>query len=302
MRLRLAVLLAAVATLAAAADGRACSQCTCGVPFPSDVLGGVGMSQLRFGIEERYLSKSNALDEEVGEEEAQEHRISAFGLWRASHRLTLLGRLPYNVKKLTERPEGAEEVTENSSGLGDAEVLALVGLMHLEGSRPLALGLVVGVTAPTGDNDAKGDDGDRLEAHLQPGTGAWSGTVGFNVAVTAGAGLVDLSLLGRANGESDPGYRYGDALLYNVGFTSSPHNGWQLVAQLNGRSAERDRSEDGTTGKNTGGTVVYATPGVRWTGDLGLTLEAEAQIPVVQSLFGDQTEHATARLGLSLSR
>lgn len=37
----------------------------------------------------------------------------------------------------------------------------------------------------------------------------------------------------------------------------------RLLAQLNGRTAEQDQFEDGTIGENTGGTVIYLTPGVR---------------------------------------
>ena len=54
----------------------------CGTPFPSDVLGGVVPTQFTYGLEERYLSKSNALDEGPGEEQEGEHGVAAFALWR----------------------------------------------------------------------------------------------------------------------------------------------------------------------------------------------------------------------------
>ncbi len=72
----------------------ACSQCMCGTPFPADVLGGVVPSRLTFGLEDRYLSKRNALDEGPGHEEEREHRIGAFALWRPMNRLSLLARIP----------------------------------------------------------------------------------------------------------------------------------------------------------------------------------------------------------------
>lgn len=161
---------------------------------------------------------------------------------------------------------------------------------------------MAGITAPTGSNEAKDAAGDRLDAHLQPGTGAWSATVGLHLAVTRIGGLWDASVLGKASGTNAHDYRYGRTLLYNAGFTSHDLRGFQLLAQVNGRSAARDQLEDGTLGTNTGGTVIYASPGARWISGLGLNLEAALQVPVRQALDGDQTEHTTARLTLSMNR
>ena len=69
-----------------------------------------------------------------------------------------------------------------------------------------------------------------------------------------------------------------------------------------GRRRLWDRLEDATTGENTGGAVLYATPGVRWVSTLGLSVEAAVQIPVAQALYGTQTEHTTARVSLAMSR
>jgi hypothetical protein len=274
----------------------------CGTPYPTDVLGGVVPVRFTLGLEERYLSKSNALDEGPGREQEREHRLGVFALWRPQDRLALLGRLPYAVKELTERPQGEAAATRTARGLGDAELVALVALLRRPGPHATTVALVLAGAAPTGSNVLRDGSGARLDAHLQPGTGAWSGTGGLNAAVEIGAGVWEASLLGRVNGTSAHGYRYGDAALYNAGFTSRPWKGWQLLAQLNGRTAARDRLEDGAVGVNTGGTVLYAAPGARWQTDLGLTIDAAVQLPVLESLDGDQREHTTARLSLSLNR
>jgi hypothetical protein len=285
-----------------AAEARACSQCLCGTPFPAEALGGAVPMQLRYGFEERYLSKSNALDEEPGTESEREHRVSGFVLWRAADRLALLARLPYNVKELTESPAGGENRIQTARGVGDAEALGLIGLAHTRGPRAFVLGLVLGVTAPTGSNGLEDDTGARLEEHLQPGSGAWSGTAGLNVAADRGAGLFDGGILGRANSTNSHGYRYGNALLFNAGYTSPGLRGVRLIAQVNGRAAGRDEVGDGTLDENTGGTVIYLSPGARWRTGLGLDVEGAVQFPVVESLFGIQDEHTTGRIALSLSR
>jgi hypothetical protein len=274
----------------------------CGTPFPADVLGGAVPTQFTYGLEERYLSKSNALDEGPGTEEEREHRIAGFGLWRPANNLAFLVRVPVNAKKITSQPTGGASSRETSFGLGDAELMAMIGIFHTSGPRPLSVGLVAGGATPTGSNNAKGDDGERLDSHLQPGTGAWSGTMGANAALGSSLGVWDASVLGRANTTSAHGYHYGRALLYNAGLITREKWGFRLLAQVNGRVAARDRLEDGTIGENTGGSVTYLSPGVRWSGGFGLGLEGAVQIPVAEALFGEQDEHTTARLTLSLTR
>jgi hypothetical protein len=283
-------------------DALACSECMCGTPFPADALGGVVPAQIRYGFEDRYLSKSNALDEEPGEEEEREHRVSAFAVWRPRDRFALLARVPYNVKEIRETPLGEATTTQTSRGLGDAEAVALIGLAQSSSMRPATLGLVLGFSAPTGANGLRGRAGERLDEHLQPGAGAWSATGGLNLGVSPRGSIVEAGVLARANAEGSHHYRYGNALLFNAGVTSAPRDGWRLIAQLNGRSALRDRLPDGGRAPNTGGTVLYATPGLRWQSELGLGVETLVQIPVLQSLEGVQRERTTARIALSLDR
>jgi len=292
---------ALVLLLVASRDAGACSQCMCGTPFPAGIMGGVVPMKFTYGLEERYLSKTNALDEAPGSELEQEHRLSAFALWRPHDRLALLGRLPYAMKQITSQPTGEAESVERAHGLGDAELLAMVGLKQTNGDRPLALGLVGGFAAPTGANELESASGERLDAHLQPGAGAWTGSAGLNFALSAAGGMWEASVVGRANGTNVHGYHYGNVVLYNAGFTSRASHGVRALLQVNGRSAERDLLDGGEVGENTGGTVIYAAPGARWVSSFGLVLEAAMQIPVAQALYGVQTEHTTARVSLAMA-
>jgi hypothetical protein len=296
-----AALVGALLAFAAPAS-HACSQCMCGAPFPSDVLGGTVPMQFRYGFEDRYLSKSNALDQGPGDETEQEHRVAAFGLWRPNDRLALLGRLPYAVKTVTERPLGEVENSQTEHGIGDAEGQVLMELARNSSGREAWLGAVLGFTAPTGSNEVKDDTGARVDAHLQPGAGAWSGTGGFHAATRFGVGIFDASVLGRVNGTNVHGYHYGNTLLYNAGWASRSASGWQLLLQMNGRSAAHDMTEEGSFDENSGGTVLYLAPAARWQGWQGLALEAAVQFPVVESLYGIQDEHTTGRLAISLGQ
>ena len=109
----------------AGSEATACSQCMCGTPFPAGVFGGVVPTHVTYGLEDRYLSKSNALDEEPGMEDEREHRLAGFGLWRPHSRFALLGRVPYAFKEITTTPQGQPSTLARAHGFSDA---ALYGI------------------------------------------------------------------------------------------------------------------------------------------------------------------------------
>jgi len=298
--LALRILLASAVALAIVTPRAvACSQCLCGSPTPPGYLLGAATDRFDFGIEDRYLAKTNALADSPGEEQQNEHRLGGLAMWRTGH-LSLQARLPYVWKELTEVPAGEMEATSRSHGLGDADALARWDAMR-RGSfaNQTRLGLVAGASIPTGSNDLRDAAGNRLEQHLQTGTGAWSGTFGLAGDALRPGSALSASVLGRLNGTNTHGYHYGNALLYNAGWARTLGPTWQASLELNGRTAERDRTEDGTSDPHSGGTVLYASPGVRWLTTSRVALDLLVQIPVAQALYGVQHEKTTARFAVT---
>lgn len=278
----------------------ACSQCMCGSPLPAQYLWGAEPDHFRFGLEERYLSKKNALDEGPGHEDEREHRVSGFALWHPSPRALFVARVPYAFKELREHPDGEVTIREKASGFANAEVTAAFqALQAINGNgRVSSLTLVGGVQMPTGQDNKKDDAGDRLEEHLQPGSGAWTESVGAIGTVPVGTGAFEVDALGRWNGTNDFGYQYGNAFLANAGYSTRLFGRWQFLGFVNGRVAARD-TQDEEDLVHTGGTMIYAAPGVRYWSRGPWVADLAVQIPVVSNLYGDQTEHATGRLSLS---
>jgi Putative MetA-pathway of phenol degradation len=290
----------ALAAVGIPAGAFACSQCLCGSPTPPGYLLSDATKKFSYGLEERYLSKENALAEEPGSEAQIEHRASAFVMYRPAPRVALQARLPWIWKKNTEKVTGEEEATTSSNGLGDADVLGRVDVLRFGNlfSRRGVVAAVANATMPTGSNDRKNGLGDRLEAHLQPGTGAWSGTFGLASDLALISSSMSASIMGRVNGESSHGYRYGNVLLFNAGYARTMSASWQAGLELNGRVAEKDRTEEGEDDPNTGGTLLYLAPSVRWGAFGPLALDFLVQIPVAKHLYGDQTEKTTGRIAL----
>jgi hypothetical protein len=279
-----------------------CSECLCGSPTPPGYLLGEYARGLSYGLEDRYLSKANALAEGPGDERQVEHRIAGFLVYRPAPRAALQLRLPYVFKTNTQRPAGEPEQIAHGRGIGDAEALARLDVWRFGNlfSRRGALALIAAGAAPTGSNEARDAAGERLDAHLQPGTGAWAGTLGLATDASFLSAAVSASIVGRLNGTSRHGYHYGDAVLFNLGCARTLGPRWQAALELNGRSAGRDRTEDGSRDPNSGGSLLYAAPGLRWSGPGGIGLDLLVQIPVARSLNGVQSERTTGRLALVL--
>jgi hypothetical protein len=297
----LAAAMALLLTAGAATRGRACSQCLCGSPTPPGYLLSGLPGRLRYSLEDRYLSKSNTLDDAPGEERQTEHRVSGLVLFRASGRLALQLRVPFALKTNTRAETGAPQAVTHTHGFGDVEVVGRLDAWRFGNpfSRPAAIAVVASGTAPTGSSDMRDAAGERLEAHLQPGSGAWSGMAGLAGDASLLSSAVSASVLGRVNGTNSHGFRYGKALLLNLGYARTLSPTWQAAFELNARDAARDRTEEGTPDPNSGGAVLYASPSVRWSGLGVVALDLLVQIPVAQSLHGVQDEKATGRLSLA---
>jgi hypothetical protein len=151
---------------------------------------------------------------------------------------------------------------------------------------------------PTGSNEARDALGERLDAHLQPGTGAWSGSAGCGGDLSLRSTALSASVLARFNGTNAHGYHYGDAVLFNLGCARTVSPSVQASLELNGRSAARDRTEDAILDPNSGGTLLYAAPGLRWSAGGSLAFDLLVQVPIAQALHGVQSEKTTGRLAL----
>lgn len=309
-RLFASMLLLLIAPLRA----QACSQCLCGSPTPPGYLLGDISPGFDFGLEDRYLSKSNAL-EGGGTESQFEHRLSALISYRAAGPLALRARLPYVFKRNEATPTGGEQELVRSQGVGDAELLARLDMLRLGGglSQTGALALIGSVVVPTGSNHMRDASGERLDEHLQSGAGAWSGTLGLAFDRALSMIAFGASVLGRANSQNQNSYHYGNALLFNAGVARVLSPVWEASLELNGRTAEPDRIRfDGVIAaqflgvesgfvENTGGTIVYLTPGLRWTALGPTAISFGAQVPLLSALHGDQTERTNFRLSIGWS-
>jgi hypothetical protein len=293
----------------------ACSICRCGDP----TFNALGTDVYKDGAFRVFLDwerfdKEQGISAEAGEEALAakheghshatreavvENRFTTSLSYSFGERAIAVARLPWSSRSLSE--EGASETTRD---LADPEVYGLVRLWSAKFAPDLGrrawLSALAGVKTPWGKNDLA-DGGERLDEHLQPGTGStdWFGGLSGLYLLDARSSVFS-SVQIRKTGENDFGYEYGDLTLANLGYERKLGKAADAALELNYRDAGRDRIDAaGTLDPNTGGAVLYLTPRVLFDFGRGLVGRLAVQVPVYRDLNGEQTEKAVANVGLT---
>jgi len=152
-----------------------------------------------------------------------------------------------------------------------------------------------GVKFPVGDDRVINSAGERVEPAATPGTGAWDGMFGAAYTVSLMPNLaLDASAQYTLRGEAHDytlGNRFdaGVALGWRIIGEAKSFPQVSLQAEANVRSVEKSDTSEGRD-PNTGGTVLFLSPGVRVRFNERAAWTVGVQLPVVQDLNGDQVE------------
>ncbi len=297
---RLLLLVAATAGISSASPVRACSVCGCGDPLltSSDPAAITGTLRLQLDTEYLRIEAGNEEDPGFTDELTQwSYRLNA--VYRPLDRLSVIATLPMVDKAIKTVGGGTSTSTSDTTGLGDAELAARLAVwrgVNLGIGRVQEVALTAGTSMPTGPNGLRAD-GERIDEHGQPGTGAWGPFAGMSYRFEQGSWLGFASLSGRMRTRNGHGYRYGSALLWSVHGQYFPTKRLALDLGVDGRhaAADTDGSEDVV---NTGGTVLAAAPGVYLNALGGAWLFVRGQIPFHERFLGKQDQLPSVITGL----
>ena len=276
----------------------ACSMCRCSDP----VFSALGEGLYTYGGFQVALDWTR-LDQNQGagpdlEEQVRNSVVATLSYgWR--ERLTLVAQVPYTFNHLT---EGGE--VETADGMGDPAFSVYVRLWSSQFNQGLGrrawISAVVGVKTPWGRNDVT-SDGERLDEHVQPGTGATNLVGGLS-----GLYLLDerssmyASVAYTGTGRNDFGYKYGDNVQANLVYERKLTEWLDGVVELNFLDAKHDQVDRlGVPDLDTGGQTLYITPRVGVNIVRGLVARAAVQIPVWENLNGIQDVKPAFTAGLT---
>ncbi|MGR9073788.1 MAG: transporter [Gammaproteobacteria bacterium] len=182
-------------------------------------------------------------------------------------------------------------------GIGDMTLFGEYRFFHRNKTYLAAL---FGVKMPTGKTHRKSDQGELLELELQPGSGSWDGLMGLAFTQGFGPMAFNASVLYTLVTEGDHHTDLGDVVSYNAALSyriygalqeyyAPPKFSVDLIAEVNGEWREKEKTR-GEYNDNSGGNLVYISPGVRLGIANFVNLGFSFGVPVVKDTNGDQVE------------
>ena len=189
-------------------------------------------------------------------------------------------------------------------GIGDASLLgSWKAWGRGDASTPLTVSLQGGVKLPTGRRHVTPIDGDEPEPHARLGTGSYDALMGASVthyhpvrtlAGSPGTMPIFVSTAVTLTGRGTEDYRVGSMLDASAGVTYPLADRLQFLTQVNLRARARDDApaEDPAAHsnhvENTGGTAIYADPGLRFQAGPLVSVSGYVQLPIYQKVNGIQ--------------
>ncbi|HSS52887.1 MAG TPA: hypothetical protein VLX28_28420 [Thermoanaerobaculia bacterium] len=298
--------------LMSAMPASACSMCRCGDPtfnaLGTDVYNDgafrVALDWERFDKQQGILPEGEAATlkgatSDLGHESQVENRFTTALSYTFHERFVAVARVPFTSRELTD-PEGRT----SQDGLSDPELYALVRLWSSEFAPGLGrrawISVLGGVKTAWGQNDvARG--GERLDEHLQPGTGStdWFGGLSGVYLFNSRSSFFG-STQYRRTGTNSAGYKYGNIVMANAGYEHKLGKRFDGALELNFRDAGRDTLDaSGALDPNTGGSLLYVSPKLIVDLSKGLVGRLAVQIPVADGLNGEQKEKVVANFGFT---
>ena len=197
------------------------------------------------------------------------------------------------------------------SGLGDVSLSSQIGVVLPSSEFGPHLSIVAGVKLPTGIARARNGGGEEAEVTLQPGSGSTDGIVGVSyrqalISVPTVSGEFSalpliVGMTYQMNGSGTHGWRFGNSLVASLGTAYQFTPRMNLLLQCNGRFQEF--ADVGTTDEpreNTGGTWLFASPGMSVQLTDRFSAYSYVQVPFYQNVHGiQQTARFNLQFGIS---
>ncbi|GMQ79738.1 MAG: hypothetical protein BMS9Abin03_171 [Thermodesulfobacteriota bacterium] len=222
--------------------------------------------------------------------------LPVIGVYGLTEKWALFGIAPFLSKDLeVTTPAGSK--TRNIDGLGDMRFFArYTALQWDEPGRTFRIAPFMGIEVPTGKDDEKDNIG-RLPQPFQLGSGSWDPFLGIVLTRQTLEWEFDASISYQINTKAND-FRFGDAARLNLSYQyrlwprelSSGVPGF-FYGVLESNLIWQDKNElGGSPDKDSGGTILYLTPGLQYV-SRRFIIEAAVQLPVVQDLNGAGLEN-----------
>jgi hypothetical protein len=296
-----------------------------GMAAPIATESGITLPDGKFavGLKTEYIKFRQFTDTKlqrlrIEDDDADLHSVqslwsTSFGIaYGITDNLTVGARVPFIYRSNIREPShghhedehdehGAEapeiEHLGDIQGIGDTTFYGQYRFYKEGGSNVSAL---FGVKTPTGETNRSAANGEHLETEFQPGSGSWDGLMGFSFTQDMGEFSFDSSVLYTVVTEGSQATNLGDIFSYNFalsyrvlgqnGVNELPSKyGLDLVMEINGEWRDYEENS-GIRDHNSGGNILYLSPGARVTVTDLVSMGISFGIPIARDVNGDQVD------------
>jgi hypothetical protein len=268
-------------------------------PNARTLFGGFSLGSFRLRVtQEATLKEGTETVTDPQDQAATTFEEDLTFVYGATRDLTLGATLPILERRLRFDGLAGERRTISADGLGDLTLSGAYRFFRRDVERGTTqVSLLGGLKLSTGATDIEdsnlprltGTPGTRLSPSLQLGSGSVDGIVGL-------AGFHNMDRLsfyadaqGKLNTEGAQDFRAGNRLFYDLSadYVLLSGRNMFLVLELNGVVTER-AEQAGRTVRNSGGHLLFLSPGIQYLPIPPLILEGSVQIPIYRDLDGRQ--------------
>ncbi len=279
--------------LAASPGALACSTCMVGDPTLS-LMGAEKPYEDRLRLSLDYLARSEELGRDgVNKKIIDEQRLTLSLAWAPSRRWMLGLSVPYVNRQLESFNLSNQEITS----LGDVSITVKNFLQDKESFQTHMYGLMGGIKFGTAEEqqDALGQ---TYDFDVQTGQGADVINAGFWYAHFRFPWLFYTSATYHVAGDGYQEFQAGNALIFNgtAQWAQSHTLSWYVGAE--GRYADKDQFAN-VDDPDSGGTILFLTPGLIYTLQPDLLLNAVIKFPAIDELNGDHEETTIFSIGIT---
>ncbi len=268
-------------------------------PNARTLFGGFSLGSVRLRVTEADTLKAGT--ETIVDPRAQSlttFEEDATFVYGATRDLTLGLSFPIIERRLRFDDTAGERRTITADGPGDLSVVGVYRFFRRDVERGTTqFSVLGGLKLPSGATDLQdanlprltGRPGTRLPPSLQPGSGSVDGIVGV-------AGFHNMDRLsfygdvqGKLNAEGAQDFRAGNSVFYDLSadYVLLSERNLFAVLELNGVSTSR-AEQAGRTVKDSGGQLLFISPGIEYLPRPNLILEGAVQVPIYRDLNGRQ--------------
>ncbi len=188
-----------------------------------------------------------------------------------------------------DRKSFKDSFSDSNTGFGDLTIFGRYRVFAQKKKDPFNLAVGIGLEMPTGATDEKDSKG-KTPGYIQPGGGAWNPILEIGAHKIMGRQWFGSHFLYKMTTEGELGnmdFERPDVFKYNFSYGYALSKYFDLELELNGEVKSKAEKE-GIKMKNSGGHMLFLTPGVHVKVRKGMHFGLCVPMPIYRDLNGTQ--------------